>query len=253
MHTQRTIGRGVLLSAIALLVIAATFLHASAAPSNDRPSTPPAVRDPGPSPTLGAQPPPLDGKTIVLFDGTSWDGWQDRNGQPSRWALQDDGSILVRGGDAISTVEFTDCQLHLEFRLPLMADAAGQARANSGVYLHGQYEVQVLDSFGIEPAVDTCAAIYGIAPALVNASRPPETWQTYDIVFRAPRFDEQGEIREPGAITVLHNGIVVQNSTPIARATRAALGLPLRPSGPLLLQDHGNPVRYRNIWLRPLD
>ena len=128
------------------------------------------VQDPGESMTLGASPPAIDDRVIVLFDGSSWDGWRQRDGQDSRWVVQDDGSVLVRGGDAITREQFRDFHLHLEFRCPLMPDATGQARGNSGVYLHGRYEVQVLDTFGQAPAKNGCGALYSIAPPLVHAS-----------------------------------------------------------------------------------
>jgi hypothetical protein len=212
-----------------------------------------AATDPGPSPTLGAPPPMIDDRTIVLFDGTSWDGWHDPDGKPSPWKVQKDGSVLVTEGNAISDVEFTDCQLHLEFLCPLMEGRTGQARANSGVYLHGRYEVQVLDSFGDEPAINRCGAIYSIAPPMVAVSRPPDTWQTYDIIFRAPRFDEAGMMTAPAYMTVLHNGIVVHHHQEVPRITTASMRGEMAPVGPLMLQDHGCPVRYRNIWLRRLD
>ncbi|MDY7109434.1 MAG: DUF1080 domain-containing protein [Planctomycetota bacterium] len=213
----------------------------------------PAVSDPGPSPTLGAAPPMIDEKTIVLFDGSSWAGWHDRRGEPSSWPVQDDGSVMVTDGHAISDLRFTDCRLHIEFLCPRMEGRTGQARANSGVYLHGRYEVQVLDSFGDEPAINRCGAIYSIAPPLVAVSRPPETWQTYDIIFRAPRFDESGEMTAPAYMTVLQNGIVVHNHQEVSHTTTAAMDEEMVPAGPLMLQDHGCPVRYRNIWLRKLD
>lgn len=221
--------------------------------TGDNPSNEATASDPGPSTTLGATPPMIDARTIVLFDGTSWKGWHDRHGGPSAWEVQDDGSVLVKGGDAISDLHFTDCQLHLEFLCPLMEGRTGQGRANSGVYLHGRYEVQVLDSFGDEPGIDRCGAIYSIAPPMVAVSRPPDTWQTHDIIFRAPRFDEGGKMTAPAYMTVLHNGVVVHNHQEVAHTTTAAMDSEMVPAGPLMLQDHGCPVRYRNIWLRKLD
>lgn len=204
---------------------------------------------PAPSPTLGLAPPAGDG-TIVLFDGSSWASWRGRDGGPSPWEVQDDGSVQVAGGDAITAREFGDCHLHVEFLCPEMPGRTGQGRANSGVYLHGLYEVQVLGSFGDEPALDNAGAIYGIAPPIVNAAAPAGSWQTYDIVLRAPRFDASGTMSEPARLTVLHNGIVVQNNVPVPRPTRGGLDRPMGERGPILLQDHGDPVRYRNIWVR---
>jgi 3-keto-disaccharide hydrolase len=207
--------------------------------------------DPGPSPTLGAKPPALG--AVVLFDGSSWSAWHRRDGQPSEWQLQEDGAILVHDGDAISNEQFGDFQLHLEFRLPAMLEETGQARANSGVYVHGRYEVQVLDSYGDEPQMGTCGAIYSIAPAIVTASRPPEQWQTYDIVFRAPRFDGAGTLTNHAFITVMHNGVVIHNNLELPHPTPGGLDQEIVARGPLLLQDHGDPIQYRNIWIRPLD
>ena len=134
-----------------------------------------------------------------------------------------------------------------------MEGKTGQARANSGVYLHGRYEVQVLDSYGLESKYDDCGAIYEIARPVVNACRKPGLWQTYDIVFRAPRLDAEGKMAEAPRLTVLHNGVAVQSNVTVPRPTRAGIAADMPATGPLMLQDHGNPVRYRNIWIRPLN
>jgi hypothetical protein len=222
----------------------------------------PAARGPA-SPTLGAPPPALDDRTVVLFDGTAWRGWHQRDGKPSAWRVEADGTVTVAGGDAITDAEFGDFQLHVEFRCPPMRDRAGQARANSGVYLHGRYEVQVLDSFGDAPANNGCGAVYSIATPLVNASSAPGSFQTYDIVFRAPRLAEAtddalipGEaspVTEPARMTVIHNGVVIHNNLVLPHATPGGLDDQVVARGPLLLQDHGDPIQYRNIWLRRLD
>lgn len=217
------------------------------------PATTQPAADPGASPTLGAKPPAMDDNTIVLFDGVSFDSWRQRDGAPSQWEVQDDGSVLVKGGDAVTSTEFTDFQLHLEFFCPEMPEHEGQARANSGVYVHGRYEIQVLDSFGLEPMGNGCGAIYSIAAPLVNASRPPGTWQTYDIIFRAARFDGEGAKMYPAVVTVLHNGIVIHNNLELPHTTPGGLDREETASGPILLQDHGDPLRYRNIWIRKLD
>jgi hypothetical protein len=131
----------------------------------------------------------------------------------------------------------------------------GQSRGNSGVYFHGRYEIQVLDSFGNKTYPDGQAgAFYGNAAPLVNACRQPGEWQTYDIVFRTPRLAEDGRTVKPGSLTVFHNGVLVQDHVPVKAATTAAAFNAVAQSGkgPLMLQDHGNPVRYRNIWVRPL-
>ncbi|MHC4220217.1 MAG: 3-keto-disaccharide hydrolase [Planctomycetota bacterium] len=207
---------------------------------------------PGPA-TRPAAPPQLDDKTVVLFDGTSWAGWVQRDGRPSQWVVQDDGSVLARGGDAITTTSFLDFQLHLEFFCPATEGKEGQAKSNSGVYLHGRYEVQVLDSWGQEPSGGSCGAIYSIAPPLVNASRPPGQWQSYDILFRAPRYDEVDALVDHPRVTVLHNGVVIHNNLTLPHATPGGVGGEfMHTMGPILLQFHGDPVRYRNIWARRL-
>ena len=224
-------------------------------PGADDPPAATAPQRPGPSATLHAAPARLtDDRTVVLFDGSGWaDAFASRDGADSVWAEQGDGSVEVRSGDAVSRETFGDFQLHLEFWLPLMADQQGQARANSGVYVHGRYEVQVLDTWGQEPQMGGCGGLYSIAAPLVNASRPPETWQTYDMIFRAPRFDEDGAMTEPARLTVMHNGIVIHNNLTLPSPTPGGLGDKPVARGPILLQDHGNPVRYRNIWVRRLD
>ena len=156
-------------------------------------------------------------------------------------------------GDAVSRETFGDFHLHLEFLCPPMPDAEGQARANSGVYLHGRYEVQVLDTYGQEPALGACGAVYSIAPPMVNASLPAGRWQTYDIVFLAPRFDAAGDVEVLPRVTVLHNGVVVHNNLELPGTTPGGLDRDMVAEGPLLLQDHSDPVRYRNIWIRRLD
>jgi hypothetical protein len=201
----------------------------------------------------GAGPPVIDDDTTVLCDGKTWSNWQQRDGEASRWQVQDDGSVMVHGGDAITVDEYGDFQLHLEFRCPPMPEKTGQARGNSGVYLHGRYEVQVLDSFGQQPAKGSCGALYSIAEPTVNATRPAGQWQTYDIVFRAPRFDKDGKVTEHARVTVIHNGVVIHNNLELPHTTPGGIDEVVVAQGPLLLQDHGDPVRYRNIWVRQLD
>lgn len=187
------------------------------------------------SPTLGAKPP---AGAVVLFDGTSAEGF-------SPGKMTDDG-LLVAG--AASKRKFGSCQLHLEFRLPFMPAARGQARANSGCYLEGRYEVQMLDSFGLTGEDNECGGIYGIKAPDVNMCFPPLTWQTYDIDYTAAQF-ENGKKVKNATLTVKHNGQVIHQDVELPQATRAAPVAEGPEPGPLYLQDHGNPVRYRNIWL----
>lgn len=198
--------------------------------------------------TLGKKPPQ---PAVVLFNGANTDAWIHRgSGKPSQWQVKD-GYMQVNGGDVVSKQIFTDFDLHVEFWLPLMADKKGQARANSGVYMQGHYEVQVLDSYGIDPPQkNDCGAVYGYYAPLVNACAKPETWQTFDIQFRAPRFDDDGNRTDPGSITVHQNGILIHQKVAVPeKPTTAAMGGDLSKPGPILLQDHGNTVRFRNVWL----
>jgi hypothetical protein len=208
----------------------------------------PPVVDPG-----GPGRAPAD--AVVLFDGSGLDEWRGGDG-PARWKLVDGGAMEVNGTGSVTTRrEFGDMQLHLEFATPAAVAGSSQGRGNSGVFLMGRYEVQVLDSHENPTYPDgQCAAMYGQRPPAVNASRGPGEWQSYDIVFRAPRF-EGGELAEPARVTVLHNGVLVHHDQPFLGATahRAlAKYSPHGPKGPIQLQDHGNPVRYRNIWVREL-
>jgi hypothetical protein len=209
----------------------------------------PRLVTPGPTPSA----PPSD--AIVLFDGTTLDAWRGENGGPARWKVAD-GCATVNGtGHVLTRAEFGDCQLHVEWSSPAVVEGDGQGRGNSGVYFHGRYEIQVLDSYQNKTYPDGQAgAFYGNAAPLVNASRKPGEWQCYDIVFRAPKLSEDGKSVVPGALTVFHNGVLVQDHVPVKSSTTAAAFNSVAGSGkgPLLLQDHGNPVRYRNIWLRPL-
>ena len=216
----------------------------------------PAVVDPGLASTR-AKPGRAPSDAIVLFDGTNLSKWTDKNGGPARWKLGAGYFEVVPGTGQLYTREsFGDCQLHVEFAEPVPASGEGQERGNSGVFLHDLYEVQVLDSYRSETYPDgQAAAIYGQFPPLVNASRPPGEWQSYDIVFHGPRFDADGKLLRPARMTVLHNGVLVQDDVVLTGPTAAQGHPPYRPGPdkrPLSLQDHGNPVRYRNIWIREL-
>jgi len=207
----------------------------------ERPNPP--VIAPG---TNGA--PPSD--AVVLFDGTSTDAW---SGGP--WAIED-GAMVVNGTGQIQTKEsFGDVQLHLEWATPAEAEGESQGRSNSGVFLMGRYEVQILDSFENRTYADgQAAAMYGQYPPAVNACRAPGEWQAYDIVFEAPRF-EGDEVVEPARVTVFHNGVLVHHAREFLGATAHRTVPKYAPHAaelPLALQDHGNPVRFRNVWARRL-
>lgn len=195
---------------------------------------------------------PTDAK--VLFDGTDLSAWLKRGSDdPAGWKVENGYMEVVPGtGDIRSKELFSDCQIHVEFWLPLMADCTGQARANSGVYLQGRYEVQVLDSYQLDSRDDDCGGIYKLAAPMVNASRPPENWQTYDIFFQAPRFNEHGTKTANARISVVHNGIWIHHDLEVPGPTGGEIDHNFSEPGPLLLQDHGNLVRFRNVWVRPL-
>jgi len=211
---------------------------------------PPVPADPpGPSPTLELAPPP---GAVVLFSGDDLGAWTRMDGAPATWPVAE-GAMTSTGGDIRSKDTFQDAYVHLEWLEPDMPDAQGQARGNSGVALQGRYEVQVLDSYGIDaPGKGDCGAIYGQYSALVNACRPPLEWQTYDIIFRAPRFDAEGKLAEHARLTVLQNGVVIQNNVQVTGLNYPPTDIDPGTPGPLLLQDHGNPVQYRNVWFVPL-
>jgi hypothetical protein len=199
------------------------------------------------SPTLGAKPP--EG-AIVLFDGTNTDEWQTQQGKPCPWKLiEDEKAMEVRGGGIISKKKFGDCKLHVEFRTPFMPKARDQGRGNSGVYLQGRYEVQVLDSYGLEGRDNECGGIYTVGRPLVNMCAPPLQWQTYDITFTAPRFDADGKKIKNATMTVLHNGVKIHENVEVPNPTTANWGGDPKSPGGIHLQDHGNPVQYRNIWV----
>ena len=191
---------------------------------------------------------------IVLFDGKDLAGWQKRGSdEPAAWKVENGYMEVVPGtGDIVSRERFQDFQLHVEFWLPLMADCKGQARANSGVYCQGRYEVQVLDSYGLDSLDDDCGGIYKLAKPMVNACRPPENWQTYDIFFKAPRFNEHGTKTANARISVLHNGVWIHHDLEVPGPTGGEIDHNFAEPGPVLLQDHGDFIRYRNIWIRPL-
>jgi hypothetical protein len=210
--------------------------------------------DPGPAP---ANPAPVPADAIVLFDGKSLDSWVGGENWPVA-----DGVATVGKGSIQTKQAFGDCHLHVEFRLPAPATGKGQGRGNSGIFLMSEYEIQVLDSF--EDGTDgpltypdgQCGALYKQQPPAVNACRKPGEWQTYDILFTRPRFRGDGSLAKPGRVSVLHNGVAIHSDTvikgdtvwhepPSYKAHADAL--------PISLQDHGNPVQFRSIWVRPFE
>jgi hypothetical protein len=202
--------------------------------------------------------PPSD--AIVLFDGADLTKWRTRNGGPAGWKIEH-GAMVVPprdtpgGGDIYTREEFGDCQLHLEWAVPTPAKGEGQDRGNSGIFFMNRYELQVLDCYDNRTYPDgSTAALYGQSPPLVNGCRPPGEWQSYDVVFIAPRF-EGGKLKSPAYVTVFHNGVLVHPHTAILGASghrTLASYKPHPPKAPLRLQDHGNPTRFRNLWIRPL-
>jgi hypothetical protein len=206
-----------------------------------------------PGATTGAAP---SDAVVLLGPGADGSAWQMSGGGGAlTWPIKD-GVLQSAKGMIETKQQFTDFQLHVEFATPKAVKGEGQGRGNSGVFLLGQFEVQVLDSYENVTYPDgQAAAMYGQYPPLVNASRPPGEWQTYDIVFTAPRFKGDGTLEKPAAVTVFHNGVVVHNATAFQGPTEHKTIKPYVPAtanGPIRLQDHGNPVHFRNIWIRPL-
>ena len=200
---------------------------------------------------------------IVLFDGTdaTMGNWTATNGEPTKWKLVDGALESVRGAGYIqSKQQFGSCQLHIEFATPKVVKGNGQGRGNSGVFLMGQYEVQVLDSYENTTYPDgQCGALYGRAKPLVNASRKPGEWQTFDITFHRPLFDEEGNVTRRAKFHVYHNGELIHDHVELSGGTGWAGPHSISEykkhgdKGPIQMQDHGNPVRFRNIWVKELD
>jgi hypothetical protein len=202
----------------------------------------PEVVDPGPP---GGHP----ADAIVLFDGKDLSKWQDGE----NWEIKD-GYAITRKASITTKDSFGDCQLHLEFATPAKVEGSGQGRGNSGVYMMNRYEIQILDSYENETYYDgQCGAIYKQQPPMVNACRKPGEWQTYDILFTAPRFKEDGSVARPGYVTVLQNGVVVQNHFELQGSTsytEAPKYTKHAEREPINLQFHGNDTMFRNIWIR---
>ena len=220
----------------------------------DRP-LPPIIEPGSPSTQDAPGHPPSD--AVVLFDGKDLSQWLGADGQPAKWKVADGYlEVLPRSGYIHTRQAFGDCQLHVEFAEPVPAVGESQGRGNSGVFLMGLYEIQVLDSYQNKTYADGQASgVYGQFPPQVNASLPPGQWQIYDIIFHSPRFDKDGKLLRPARFTVLHNGVLVQDNVELSGPTEHHQRPPYKATPdklPLSLQDHGNPVRFRNIWIREL-
>ncbi len=187
----------------------------------------------------------------ILFDGVDLNNWWGRDREPAAWDVRNGVVTVAPGsGDIVTKETYTDALIHVEFRTPDMPEATGQAKGNSGVYLQGRYEIQVLDSYGVAiPGKGDCGALYDQHAPLVNACRPPLEWQSYDVIFRGARMDEGGEVMEAARVTVLQNDMVIHNNVELLGPTGGALDENVGEPGALLLQNHGNLLQYRNIWL----
>ena len=187
----------------------------------------------------------------VLFDGKDADAWQTTDGKPAPWKVVD-GALEAAGADIVTKQRFDDFALHVEFRTPRPKDGqSGQDRGNSGIKLATRYEIQVLDSYGLEPLKTGCGAVYRQKAPDKNMAKPPGEWQAYDIVFRAPRFDGSGKKTEDGRVTVIWNGTKVHDDVAINGPTSAGKTEEKPGPSPVLLQFHNHPVQYRNIWIVP--
>ena len=203
--------------------------------------------------TPGAVPGAAPSDAIVLFDGKDLSKFRGERSPEPKWKLENGVMETTPQGGIFTKEEFADCQLHVEWASPSEAKGEGQGRGNSGVYLMGRYEIQVLDCFNNKTYPNgQCGAFYGHNAPLVNACRKPGEWQTYDIIFHAPKRLADGKVQE-GSYTVLHNGVLIQDHIPVGQESTTAAPLNgLVEKAPLYLQDHGNPVRYRNVWVRKL-
>ncbi len=224
---------------------------------NDRSRPLPPIITPGTASTqTHAGAPPSD--AIVLFNGKDLSNWEAvKDGGPAKWTVTKDYFAVAPGTGEIRTKQaFGDCQLHVEWAAPTPPKGKDQDRGNSGIFLQGLYEIQVLDSYeNVTYADGEAAAVYGQYPPLVNASRKPGEWQTYDIVFHGARFDTAGKLTRPARVTIFHNGVLVQDNVEIMGLNADHVRPPYPPTPeklPLNLQDHNHPVRYRDIWIREL-
>ena len=212
----------------------------------------PTMVAPGKTPTAA----PAD--AIVLFDGKNLNQWQAKKGGVAKWKLETDGAMtVVKGtGDIMTKQGFGSCQLHIEWRTPAKVESEGQGRGNSGIFLMGRYELQILDSYNNRTYSNGQAgSLYKQHIPLVNASKKPGEWQVYDVVFTAPSFFSDGNMATPAKFTVFHNGVLIQNNVEL-KGNTVYIGQPFYEAHsnkePIILQDHGNPVSFRNIWIREL-
>ncbi len=238
--------------ALALLLVSASAL--SAADANPAAKAAPKKEDPQPTVIDPGSPERAPSDAIVLFDGKDLSMFRGEKHPEPTWKLGNGVMESTPPGGIFSKEEFADCQVHVEFSTPTNVKGDGQGRGNSGVYLMGRYEIQVLDNYQNQTYPNgQCGAMYGHYPPLVNACRKPGEWQAYDIVFHPPKKLPDGTVR-PGTFTVLHNGVLIQDHVKFNNEGTTAS--PLRgivEKGPLYLQDHGNPVRFRNVWVRKLN
>jgi len=260
MKTTRSLASVLSLAVLSAFSVTAS-LHAGPAETkwlgHDRTRPLPTVVDPGfPSTQEKAGKAPSD--AVVLFDGSSLSAWSAMNGEPTKWINHDNAMECVPGSGYVRTLQsFGACQLHIEFATPVPVSGNSQGRGNSGVFFGmGKYEVQVLDSYENKTYADGSAgSVYNQYPPLVNASRKAGEWQTYDILWTPPMFTSDGALKSAARLTVFHNGVLIQNNVELIGETGWLERAPFKAHAeklPLALQDHGNPVRYRNIWVREL-
>lgn len=245
------------ISSLLGMIICASFCYGQDQSKKNPEST--EIWDPQPRViTSGAKPGDAPSDAQILFDGKNLDQWTTIDGATPTWKIQDGAFTVAPNGKDIKTKkEFGDFQIHVEWRTPAQVDTTkkGQQRGNSGIFLQGRYEIQVLDNYGNKTYGNgQASSVYKQHIPLVNACRKPGEWQNYDIFFTAPRFNAEGRVVIPAYVTVIHNGVITLNHVAIWGPTEY-IGLPVYKSydkGPIVLQDHGNPVSFRNIWIREI-